>query len=104
MNLSATVNTISGFKFSKWVASSIIAKPVDLAIVVGFSPSIIEDTVANSLKPSVINDVDANDEIKMLLDDYQYDKRNNKRLQRYLHALDIKRNTDSRKVLKWCWI
>ena len=50
-NLSATVNTISGFKFSKCVANSIIAKPVDLAIVVGFSPSII-DTVANSLKPS----------------------------------------------------
>ena len=57
----------------------------------------------NSLKPSVIDDVDTNDEIKMLLDNYQYDKRNNKRLQRYLHALDIKRNTDSRKVLKWCW-
>lgn len=58
----------------------------------------------NSLKPSVIYNITANNEIKKLIDDYQYNERNNKKLQRYLYAIDQKRNTNSKEILKWCWI
>jgi len=58
----------------------------------------------NSLHPIVIDNVDANDEVKHLLKEYKYNEQNNKKLKRYLYALDEQRKTDSKKVLKWCWI
>ncbi len=39
---SATVSTTSGRRFSNWVDRSMIAMPVDFAMVVGFSPSTME--------------------------------------------------------------
>jgi len=51
----------------------------------------------DSLKPEVIVD---NEYTK----DYKFNSKNNKKLKRYLYALDEKRKTNSKKVLKWCWI
>ena len=58
----------------------------------------------SSLKPSVIENVISNDEIKEILNGYSYQENLNKRLRRYLHALDQKRNTNSKETLPWCWV
>jgi len=51
----------------------------------------------DSLKPDVIVD---NEYTKS----YKFNPKNNKKLKRYLCALDEKRKTNSKEVLKWCWI
>tara|TARA_Y100000356_G_scaffold87891_1_gene73453 strand:+ start:555 stop:1634 length:1080 start_codon:yes stop_codon:yes gene_type:complete len=51
----------------------------------------------NSLKPELIT----NNEFTKT---YKFNSRNNMKMKRYLSALDERRNLDSQKILKWCWI
>ena len=55
---SATVTTTSGWRSSNTVGSSSSPSPVDFAIVVGFSPSMINRIVASGAKPSCVHYVD----------------------------------------------
>lgn len=58
----------------------------------------------NSLKSSVIYNTEINDEISHLISSYKFNQKNNNKLKRYLYDLDKKRNTNSKEILKWCWV
>jgi hypothetical protein len=70
----------------------------------------------NSLKTNIINDFlceheqfnykydHLQDAVNYIKDNYSYDESLNFKMKSYLHDLDIKRNTNSKQLLKWCWI
>jgi lipopolysaccharide export system protein LptC len=61
----------------------------------------------NSLKPDVIYGVKKVKNkpayVADLIKNYSYNEDGNKKLKAYLQDLDNKRNTDSKRVLPWCW-
>lgn len=61
----------------------------------------------NSLKPDVIyrfkKTKNKHPYIANLITKYKYNEDGNKKLKAYLNDLDNKRNTDSKRVLPWCW-
>ncbi len=60
----------------------------------------------NALKPDVVKQAYDNCEHKFLKNmyaGYEYNEELNDKMKRFLSALDIKRKTNSRQVLPWCW-
>lgn len=61
----------------------------------------------NSLKPDIIYRLkktkNKHPYIADLIKKYKYNDEGNKKLKAYLQDLDNKRNTDSKRVLPWCW-
>ena len=69
----------------------------------------------NSLKITVIDDFlwqhesfdykydHLQDVVNYIKDNYSYDKISNYKMKSYLQDLDIKRNTNSKELLNWCW-
>ena len=60
----------------------------------------------NSLAPNVIQHVQETTNsnwIKNLCNQYEYDADNRIRMQLYLDELDLRRKTNSKQILPWCW-
>ena len=70
----------------------------------------------NSLKITVIDDFlwqhesfdykydHLQDVVKYIEENYSYDESLNSKMKLYLQDLDIKRNTNSKQLLNWCWV
>ena len=70
----------------------------------------------NSLKINVIDDFlyeherfdykydHLQDVVKYIEENYSYDESLNSKMKLYLQDLDIKRNTNSKQLLNWCWV
>jgi len=69
----------------------------------------------NSLKPEIIikfkelleqSTISTRDKnwCELLINNYQYNRENNEKMKVYLEKLDNKRNTNSKRVLPWCWV
>ena len=58
----------------------------------------------NSLHTSVIEKIKTeNIFLKNMIDRYKFNEENNIKIKKYLQNLDIKRRTDSKLILPWCW-
>ena len=59
----------------------------------------------NALKPEVIENSDIKEKhIKGYIEEYEYDPKNNIRMQNYLLELDKARGTNSPKTMPWCFV
>ena len=88
--------TVSALNFPDIVNVQKMADEMNIELILNYlhSPDFLS---VNSLKPELITE---NEFTKR----YEYNDRNNQKLKRYLYSLDERRNTNSKKVLRWCWI